>query len=214
MFSMFYLRKNHGAMLAKNKRSTMILYVNNDDPLCHRIKIALAEKDIVVDIINVEKKGNPEELYELNPYGKVPILMTKDLIVYEPNIIFEYLEERFPHPPLLSVFPLERAYARILCKEIDDTWIPILISALTTKDKNQKQNYKKELLKILFSLVPIVHRQPYLLGEHFSIVDCSLAAILYRLPHLDIRLPKQAMPLIKYAARLFKSAAFRKSIKI
>ena len=79
MFSMFYSRKDHSAMLAKNKRSTMILYVNNHDPLCHRIKIALAEKDIVVDIINVEKKGNPEELYELNPYGKVPILMTKDL---------------------------------------------------------------------------------------------------------------------------------------
>jgi len=201
-------------MSAQNKRSTMTLYVSNNDLFCHKIKIALAEKDTVADIIDVDKEDKLEELYELNPYGKVPTLMTKDLIVYEANIIFEYLEERFPYPPLLSVFPLERAHARMLCKKIDHEWIPLLTSALTAKDKNQQQNYKRELLKILFSLVPILNRQPYLLGEHFSIVDCSLAAILYRLPKLDIRLPEQATPLIKYATRLFKRESFKKSIKI
>lgn len=173
----------------------------------------LAEKDISADIIDVTVENKLEELYELNPYGKVPTLMTKDLIVYEPNIIFEYLEERFPYPPLLSVFPLERAQARMLSKKIDTEWMPFLISALSAESEDMRQANKIALLKALFSLNPILSRQPYLLGEEFSIVDCSLAVILYNLPKLDIRLPEKAMPLIKYAKRLFARASFRKSIR-
>lgn len=200
-------------MSAQSKRSTMTLYVTSDNLFCHKIKIALAEKDIVVDIIDVDKENKLDELYELNPYGRVPTLMTKDLIVYEADIIFEYLEERFPYPPLLSVFPLERAHARMLCKKIDSEWIPLLISALNSKDK-QQQEYKRALLKMLFSLIPLLDHQPYLLGETFSIGDCSLAAILYRLPELNIRIPEKATPLIKYATRLFKRGSFKKSIEI
>ncbi|MBK2125075.1 glutathione S-transferase N-terminal domain-containing protein [Fangia hongkongensis] len=201
-------------MSAQNKRSTMTLYASGADPFCHRIKIILAEKDITADIIDIDEEDKLEELYELNPYGKVPTLMTKDLIVYEPDIIFEYLEERFPYPPLLSVFPLERATARMLSKKIDAEWIPLLISALNTEDEEQKQLDKIELLKALFSLLPTLKRQPYLLGEDFSIVDCSMAVILYNLPKLDIKLPEKAMPLIKYATRIFNRPSFRKSIKM
>ncbi|WP_395946500.1 glutathione S-transferase N-terminal domain-containing protein [Caedibacter taeniospiralis] len=200
-------------MSAQNKRSSMTLYTNSNDPFCHRIKMILAEKDISADIIDVTVENKLEELYELNPYGKVPTLMTKDLIVYEPNIIFEYLEERFPYPPLLSVFPLERAQARMLSKKIDTEWMPFLISALNAESEDMRQANKIALLKALFSLNPILSRQPYLLGEEFSIVDCSLAVILYNLPKLDIRLPEKAMPLIKYAKRLFARASFRKSIR-
>lgn len=201
-------------MSAQNKRSTMTLYVSADDLFCHKIKMILAEKDIAADIVDVDKEDKLEELYELNPYGKVPTLMTKDLIVYEADIIFEYLEERFPYPPLLSVFPLERAHARMLCKKIDHEWIPLLMAALNAKHKGEKQKHKIELLKILFSLVPVLKRHPYLLGENFSIVDCSLAAILYSLPKLDVQLPEQAAPLIKYATQIFKRESFKKSIKI
>ena len=200
-------------MSAQNKRSSMTLYANSGDPYCHRIKMVLAEKDISADIIDVIAEAKQEELYELNPYGGVPTLMTKDLIVYEPNIIFEYLEERFPYPPLLSVFPLERAQARMLCKKIDNEWMPFLINALNAENEDLKQANKIALLKALFSLIPIINRQPYLLGEDFSIVDCSLAVILYNLPKLDIRLPEKAMPLIKYAKRLFARPSFRRSIK-
>merc|ERR1711988_155449 len=95
------------------------LYVNNNNLFCQKIKMVLTEKDIVINSINVQKQNKLRELYEPNPYGKVPTLMTKDLVVYETDIIFEYLEERFPYPPLLSVFPLERAQARMLSKRID-----------------------------------------------------------------------------------------------
>ncbi|WP_116964782.1 glutathione S-transferase N-terminal domain-containing protein [Fastidiosibacter lacustris] len=200
-------------MSAQNKRSSMTLYVNSNDPFCHRVRMILAEKDINADIIDVEKENKLEELYELNPYGGVPTLMTKDLIVYEPSIIFEYLEERFPYPPLLSVFPLERAQARMLCKKIDTEWMPLLVNALNADDENIKQANKIALLKTLFSLIHTLNRQPYLLGEEFTIVDCSMAIILYNLPKLDVRLPEKAMPLIKYAKRLFERESFRKSIR-
>ena len=201
-------------MSAQNKRSTMTLYVSPNDIFCHKIKIALAEKDIIVDIIDVNKENKIKELYELNPYGKVPTLLTKDLIIYENDIIFEYLEERFPYPPLLFVFPLKRAHARMLSKKIDNEWIPIIISALNPKSNSKiQEDNKKVLLKILFSLTPILKRQPYLLGDHFSIIDCSLAAILYLLPQLNIRLPEKAVSLIKYTSRIFKRESFKKSIK-
>ncbi|WP_440616835.1 glutathione S-transferase N-terminal domain-containing protein [Cysteiniphilum sp. 6C5] len=200
-------------MSAQNKRSSMTLYTNGNDPFCHRIKMILAEKDISADIIDVVAEDKLEELYELNPYGGVPTLMTKDLIVYEPNIIFEYLEERFPYPPLLSVFPLERAQARMLCKKIDNEWMPYLINALNADNEDIRQANKIALLKALFSLIPTLSRQSYLLGDDFTIADCSLAVILYNLPKLDIRLPEKAMPLIKYAKRLFARNSFRKSIR-
>lgn len=200
-------------MSAQNKRSSMTLYTNGNDPFCHRIKMILAEKDISADIIDVIAEDKLEELYELNPYGGVPTLMTKDLIVYEPNIIFEYLEERFPYPPLLSVFPLDRAQARMLCKKIDNEWMPYLINALNADNEDIRQANKIALLKALFSLIPTLSRQSYLLGDDFTIADCSLAVILYNLPKLDIRLPEKAMPLIKYAKRLFARNSFRKSIR-
>lgn len=200
-------------MSAQNKRSSMTLYTNGNDPFCHRIKMILAEKDISADIIDVVAEDKLEELYELNPYGGVPTLMTKDLIVYEPNIIFEYLEERFPYPPLLSVFPLERAQARMLCKKIDSEWMPYLVNALNADNEDIRQANKIALLKALFSLIPTLGRQSYLLGDDFTIADCSLAVILYNLPKLDIRLPEKAMPLIKYAKRLFARNSFRKSIR-
>ncbi|MFZ9034697.1 MAG: glutathione S-transferase N-terminal domain-containing protein [Francisellaceae bacterium] len=199
-------------MSAQNKRSTMTLYTKSDDPFCHRIKMILAEKDINADIIDVDKQDKLEELYELNPYGQVPTLMTKDLIVYEPDIIFEYLEERFPYPPLLSVFPLERARTRMLCKQIDEKWMPLLNQALKAKGQSAQQQAKLELLKTLFDLIPLLKRQPYLLGDEFGIADCSLAVILYSLPKLGIKLPEKAMPLVKYAKRVFNRDSFKQSI--
>lgn len=200
-------------MSTQNKRSSMTLYVNNNNLFCQKIKMVLTEKDIIINAINVQKQNKLKELYELNPYGKVPTLMTKDLVVYETDIIFEYLEERFPYPPLLSVFPLERAQARMLSKRIDQKWIPLLTSILNSKNKEKKNTNKLKLLQLLLNLIPILNKQPYLLGKDFTIVDCSLATILYNLSKINIRLPKQAIPLIEYAERLFIRKSFKKSIK-
>lgn len=205
-----YLNKGKLAyMSAQNKQSSMTLYISKNDPFCHRIKMILAEKDINADIIDVAVEKKREELYELNPYGGVPTLMTKDLIVYEPHIIFEYIEESFPYPPLLSVFPLERSQARMLCKKIDNEWMLFLINALNSKDNNIRQTNKIALLKVLFSLTQTLKKQPYLLGEEFSIADCSLTIILYYLPELGIRLPEKVIPLIEYAKRLFARDSFK-----
>lgn len=200
-------------MSTQNKRSSMTLYVNNNNLFCQKIKMVLTEKDIIINAINVQKQNKLKELYELNPYGKVPTLMTKDLVVYETDIIFEYLEERFPYPPLLSVFPLEIAQARMLSKRIDQKWIPLLTSILNSKNKEKKNTNKLKLLQLLLNLIPILNKQPYLLGKDFTIVDCSLATILYNLSKINIRLPKQAIPLIEYAERLFIRKSFKKSIK-
>ena len=201
-------------MSVQNKRSTMTLYTSDFDPFCHQIKIVLAEKDITADLINIDEGNKIEELYELNPYGNVPTLMTKDLIVYESSVIFEYLEERFPYPPLLSVFPLERARVRMLSKKINAELMSILKKLMKGSNKIDRQTDKVELLKGMFGLIPILKHQPYLMGEEFTIIDCSMAVILFQLSRMGASLsPDKAMPLIQYAKRLFSRESFRKSIK-
>lgn len=201
-------------MTTQNKRSTMTLYASKDCPFCHRVMMVLAEKGVVVDVKSVDIDNKPEELYELNPYGQVPTLVDRDVIVYDSEIIFEYLEERFPHPPLLSVFPTERAQARLLNRRVDRDWMPFLHTAMKSKDKKQVHHAKVQLLKALFELLPIFKRYEYFMSDEFSIVDCSLAVILHRLPQLGISLPEKAKPLSNYAKRLFKRESFVSSLEM
>ena len=199
-------------MSSQNKRSTMTLYASPDCPYSHRIRIVLAEKAVVTDVVNVDLNDIPEELYELNPYGKVPTLMGRDLIVYESDIIFEYIEERFPHPPLLSVFPLERAQARMLNQRLDKEWMSLLVTALGS-DENAAYRAKANLVKGLLGIIPIFSRYRYFMSDEFSIVDCTMAVILHRLPELGIQLPPRAKPLEAYAKRLFERPSFQETLE-
>ncbi|MBA2653984.1 MAG: stringent starvation protein A [Gammaproteobacteria bacterium] len=188
----------------------MTLYSGPLCPYSHRVRIVLAEKGVSVDILNVDVDNPPEDLIELNPYQSVPTLVDRDLVLYQSNIIMEYLDERFPHPPLLPVYPVARAKSRLMMFRIDNDWYKLLL-AILAKDKTSDAA-RKELRENLVSLAPLFGTMPYFMSEEFSLVDCYLAPLLWRLPALDIELPNSSAPIKAYAKRLFQREAFQASL--
>ena len=199
-------------MSVQNKRSTVTLYSHPKCPYSHRIRIVLAEKGVHFDVVDVDLENKPEALLELNPYGTVPTLMDRDLVAYESDVIFEYLEERFPHPPLLTVFPIERAQTRFLAKRIDEDWTRFLVAILFSKSAEVIYQAKVSLVKELLSIIPAFSKHKYFMQDKFSIVDCMLSVILYRLPEIGITLPPRAEPILEYADRVFSRPSFQYSI--
>lgn len=199
--------------VATNKRSTMLLYTGGSDVYSHRARIALAEKGVVYEsvIINGSDKEKLEDLLELNPYGTVPTLVDRDLVLYDPNIILEYLDERFPHPPLLPVYPVVRARLRLMIHRIDKEWGP-LIRKLEQGKASEMKVAAKELRAFFVQLMPLFANTAYFLSDDFSLVDCCLAPILWRLPLWGIELGNDTKALVRYADRLFKREGFQMSM--
>ena len=195
--------------IAANKRSSMAFFSDPTDQYCHRVRIVLAEKGVTVDIIDVEPDNHPPELAEVNPYNTVPTLLDRDLVLYEPNIMMEYLDERFPHPPLLPVYPVARANSRLLMYRIQRDW-SVLVDVLTNPASTAAAitQARKELRESLTGVAPVFAEMPFFMSEEYSLVDCCLAPILWRLPHLGIELPKQAKPLQDYMDRIFAREGF------
>lgn len=194
------------------KRSSMTFYSNAKDHYSHRVRIVLAEKGVTVDIVNVDPDNKPEDLATLNPYNTLPTLLDRELSLYEPNVMMEYLDERFPHPPLLPVYPVARAQSRLWIHRIEKDWCGLIDTILTGTDK-QAAAARKELTNSLVTTAPIFSELPYFMSEEFSIVDCCVAPILWRLPMLGIELPeKQCKPLLQYMERLFEREAFQASL--
>lgn len=193
------------------KRSSMTFYSDALDHYCHRVRIVLAEKGVAVEVVDVEKGDRPAELADLNPYNSLPTLVDRELVLYEPNVMMEYLDERFPHPPLLPVYPVARAQSRLLIHRIEKDW-----SLLVDKIVNGRGNLdkpRKELQESLISIAPIFSEKPFFMSDTFSIVDCCVAPILWRLPQLEIELPeKKVKPLITYMHSLFERDAFQESL--
>ncbi|MDF2690639.1 MAG: sspA [Gammaproteobacteria bacterium] len=199
--------------LITNKRSVMTLFSNKLCPYSHRVRIVLAEKGVVAEVVEVDLNNKPNELYELNPYGTVPTLVDRDLVLYESNIILEYLEERFPHPPLMPVYPVARARNRLMMLRVDRDWYSLVKDINHAADKASAEKARKELYDSLLSVAPVFGDSPYFLSEEFTLVDCSLAALLWRLPVLGINLPAdQGKLIIKYAEKLFKRESFQASL--
>lgn len=196
-----------------SRRSLMTLFSNKVCPSCHRVRIVLAEKGITPEIVEVDLENVPEELLELNPYSTVPTLVDRDLVLYEPNIILEYLEERFPHPPLIPIYPVTRARSRLMMLRIDRDWYAPMQRIIDGK-KDIQDVARKELVESLLSISSVFGDYPYFLSEEFSLVDCSLAAMLWRLPSLGIDLSKydHAKPILKYMDRMFKRESFVQSL--
>ena len=194
------------------KRSTMTLYSGTLDISSHRARIVLAEKGIAVDIKYIDINNPPEDLLTLNPYNSVPTLIDRDLVLYEPKIITEYLDERFPHPPLLPVYPIARAKCRLMIYRIEHDWLTLLATIQDSK-KNEADEARKTLSNQLVTLAPVFAEMPYFLSEDFSLVDCCLAPMLWRLPSLGIELPaNQAKPIYEYKKRIFARDSFQKSL--
>lgn len=195
-----------------NKRSVMTLYSGTQDILSHRVRIVLAEKGVSYEVSYVESRNKPEDLLELNPYGTVPTLVDRELVLYDANIIAEYLDERFPHPPLMPVYPVARAKARLVIYRIDREWAPLIRKLEGGKPVEMKQA-GKELAGYLAQLAPIFNNSHFFLNEEFSLVDCCMGPILWRLPMWGITLPTaEAKALNKYAERVFERDSFQSSL--
>jgi RNA polymerase-associated protein len=171
----------------------------------------LYEKDVECQVVLVDVKKKPRELADLNPYNRVPTMVDRDLVLYESLIINEYLDERLPHPPLMPVDPVSRARARLMLMRFDHDWYSLLpeIEGADKKNALRARNVVRDGLTVIS---PLFKDHPYILGEEFSLVDCSLAPLLWRLPIWGIELPRQARPIIDYAERLFERKSFKLSL--
>jgi RNA polymerase-associated protein len=197
-----------------NRRAVgMTLYSDATDHYSHRIRFVLAEKETTVDIISINPQHKPEDLADLNPYNSLPTLVDRDVCLYETKVIIEYLDERFPHPPLLTSYPVARALTRQYAYRIERDWCTLVDVILHDDDDEKVLAARKELRESLISIAPIFVEKPFFMSDDFSMVDVMLAPILWRLPQLRIELPeKPCRPLLRYMDRLFAREAFVQSL--
>jgi stringent starvation protein A len=192
-----------------NRKSIMNLFSSVTDLYSHRVRIVLAEKGISFEGVDVDPAHPPEDLMELNPYGKVPTLVDRDLVLYDAQVIMEYLDERFPHPPLMPVDPVSRAQSRMTLCRIQQDWDGLVEKLQKSRDKAK---IAKELCDSLTVIAPIFEQMPFFMSEELSLLDCAVAPILWRLPTYGIVLPAAAKPLEDYAQRLFAMDSFQASL--
>lgn len=194
-----------------NRRSQMVLYSDIAKPIGHTVRIVLAEKDINVDIKFIDEGERPEELNELNPYNSILTLVDRDLVLYDAQIMMEYLDERFPHPSLMPVDPVSRADNRQLrYRIIRDLYT--IIEELDSENEVVLANAKKTFRDHLTTLSPLFEQKPYFMSEEYTLIDCCMASLLWRLTLYGIKLPISAKPLQLYADRLFERPAFQASL--
>ncbi len=191
----------------------MNLYSGKDCPHSQRARIVAFEKDIAMDILWVDESDPPQEVYELNPANDLPVLVDRDLVLHNSYVIMEYLDERFPHPPLMPIDPVARAQARLMLDSIDKDWYSGMMRLLAGGGAKKTQESARKVIRDgLAAVAPMFSRQEFAVGDAFSLVDCALAPLIWRLPQLDIALPKSAAPVLAYGQRLFRREGFRMSL--
>lgn len=196
------------------KRSSMTFYSDSQSHYSHRVRIVLAEKGVTVDVVDADKQGKPEDLAQLNPYNSLPTLVDRDLVLYESKIMMEYLDERFPHPPLLPVYPVARGESRLYIYRIERDWSSLVDTIERSESKKTADTARKELKESLTAVAPIFSEKPFFMSDEFTLVDCCLAPILWRLSALGVDIPKtkQTKPLYEYMDRLFERESFKESL--
>jgi len=202
-------------MVSINKRTSMALFSDAGDHYCQRVRIVLEEKGISSEIIDVDKNKLSDEILEVSPYATLPVLVDRDVALYDSVTLMEYLDERFPHPPLLPVYPVSRANMRLYMKRISNDWCSLFDSLVGDKLKEaQEKKIKKQLKSLILSTNPIFKEKPYFMNEEFSLVDCCIAPILWRLPQVGIDIPKDTKnkPINDYMKKVFTRQAFLNSL--
>lgn len=197
------------------RRSSMALLSDGKSHYSHRVRIVLAEKGVVSEIIAIDANNKPAELADLNPYNTLPVLVDRDLSLYDSWVMMEYLDERFPHPPLMPVQPVARAYTRLWRHRIQNDWSGLVDLMLDDKtDKKALQNAQKELRESLITVAPVFAEKPFFMNDELTLVDCCIVPILWRLKAMGVDLPKtkQVKPLQEYMVRMFSRQAFRISL--
>lgn len=200
-------------MAAVTKRSSMTFFSDPQSHYSHRVRIVLAEKGVTVDVVNVDPSNPPSELADLNPYNALPTLVDRDLVLYEPNIMMEYLDERFPHPPLLPVYPVARAQSRLMMWRVGRDWCSLVDRIEAGSSDKDAEQARKELRESLVASAPLFQEMPFFLSEEFTMADCCIGPLLWRLPALGVELPAKGIkPLEQYMERLFERRGFRASL--
>lgn len=198
--------------VAVNKRSVMTLFSGPSDLYSHQTRIVLAEKGVNVDITFVDQENPSEELAELTPNSEIPTLVDRELVLYNSRIIMEYLDERFPHPPLMPVYPVERAKSRLLMQRIETEWYP-LVADIVSGDVAKSDAARISLRSKILEVAPIFDHFEYFMSEEFTIVDCYMAPLLWRLPELGIELGFDGVTGLKsYMVRVFERESFQASM--
>lgn len=194
------------------KRSVMVLFSDSKSPSCHRVRLVAKEKDIPMEIIEVDKDNLPEDLLELNPYATLPTLVDRDLVLYDPQVIIEYLDERFPHPPLMSVDPISKARARQMLRQIETEWYPMVDTITNSDDEEAVKTARRDLQERLIQLIPVFDHKPFFMSDDYSLVDISMAVLLWRLQYLGIELPKSAKAIFDYTDKMLSREFFAESL--
>ena len=195
-----------------NRRSVMTLFSRPTDIHSHRARLVLAEKNINIEITNIAGSELPEDLMDLNPYHTVPTLVDRDLTLYDSRVIVEYLDERFPHPPLMPVDPVTRAQFRLALFRIETDWYQLAEQFDIDGDRRLASKPRKMLRESILASVDLFAAKQYFLSDEFSLVDAMIAPILWRLPRYRIELPRQAKPVLDYAERMFARESFQASL--
>jgi RNA polymerase-associated protein len=190
----------------------MTLFSAPDELQSHRVRIVLAEKASEIDVISVVPGRYPEDLLDLNPYRSLPTLVDRDLVLYDARVVIDYLDERFPHPPLMPVDPVLRAQFRLAMYRVERDWYALADQLEREQDKKQQLRLRKELREAILATSDVFKIKPWFLSDEFSVVDATIAPILWRLRHYEIDIPPSAQPLARYAAALLARPSVRASL--
>ena len=202
-------------MVSLNKRTSMALFSDPSDHYCQRVRIVLEEKGISSEIIDTDKNNINAEILEVSPYSTLPVLVDRDVCLYDSVTLMEYLDERFPHPPLLPVYPVARANIRLYIKRIANDWCTIFDRLVDeTLKQAEEKKLKKQLKALIVAANPIFKEKPFFMNEEFSLVDCCIAPILWRLPQVGIEIPNDAKnrPINEYMKKVFTRDSFIRSL--
>ena len=192
-------------------RNTLTLFTARDCVVCHRVRLVLAAKGVTYEMVPVDPAKPPDDLIELNPYHSVPTLVERDLVLYSASVVSEYLDERYPHPPLMPVDPLSRARLRLAMLRLEHDWVP-QVQAIQLGNRAQQEAGRKRLKELLTASVPLFKASKFFLNPEMSLADCAMAPIIWRLPALGVPLPKDGKVIEDYGNRIFRNPGFTRSL--
>lgn len=191
-------------------RTVLTLYTSADDIQCHRARLVLAAKGVSYDRVIVDPTKPPEDLIDLNPYATTPTLVDRDLTLYDTNVVCEYLDERYPHPPLMPIDPLSRARLRVAAVRIEKDWLAE-IDTIRAGGRGAEPA-RKRLRAQLLGALPLFKAAKFFLNPEMSLLDCLVAPVVWRLPWLGVDLGREGHPVMDYGERLFHSQGFARSM--
>lgn len=191
-------------------RTVLTLYTTADTIQCHRVRLVMAAKGVTYDRVMVDPQNPPEDLIDLNPYGDVPTLVERDLVLYDTTVVVEYLDERYPHPPLMPIDPLSRARLRLAAVRVEYDWLT-LVEAIQAGGRGA-DTARKHLREQLLNSLPLFKLSKFFLNPEMSLADCLVAPLIWRLPMLGVDLGREGKPINDYGDRIFHTQGFARSL--